>query len=369
MPVKRFLITTAAVMLASTAAFASPVAAEAPHNPETPAKTGEQTDKTASDLPGKAEIEALLTAFDVPGLAIATLTGCSVDGGAGYGLANLETGAPVTAETAFEAASLSKPVFAYLVMQLVDEGVIDLDQPIAGAFPYPRIRDQEAYGKITPRMVLVHRTGLPNWVGDSDDLDRDDPLAFKTPPGSAYAYSGEAFEMLRAFVEQETGKSLDALFKEHLGAVMPNSTFAPPLPDGAAPSRAYRSARDPESGRGLTNLQDRGGAAGGLVTTANDYARFVSRVCSGAGLSPASHAAMLEAQSPAPADEYPAPTSWALGWGVMSLGPETIVFHGGNNDEYRSLAGFLPETGEGFVFLANGRNGGDMINAIIEDLQ
>lgn len=357
------------MMLTAATAFAGAAAAGAPHGPAKAAETRPQADETASALPARTDIEALLTAFDVPGLAIATLTECSVDGGVGYGVANLETGAPVTAETAFEAASLSKPVFAYLVMQLVDEGVIDLDQPIAGAFPYPRIRDQEAYGKITPRMVLIHRTGLPNWVGDSDDLDRDDPLAFKTPPGSAYAYSGEAFEMLRAFVEQETGKSLDALFKEHLGAVMPNSTFAPPLPDGAAPSRAYRSARDPESGRGLTNLQDRGGAAGGLVTTVNDYARFVSRVCSGAGLSPASHAAMLKAQSPAPADEYPAPTSWALGWGVMSLGPETIVFHGGNNDEYRSLAGFLPETGEGFIFLANGRNGGDMIDALIEELQ
>jgi CubicO group peptidase (beta-lactamase class C family) len=255
-------------------------------------------------------------------------------------------------------------------MQLVDEGVIDLDEPMAASFPYPRIPDKQAYGRITPRMVLSHRTGLPNWVGDTDDLDRTDPIAFDAPPGTVYSYSGEAFELLRAYVEKVTGKSLDELFKERLGESMRRSTFALPLPEGVEPSRGYRSARDPDSGRGMTTLRERGGAAGGLVTTAGDYARFVGLICRGEGLSPATHRAMLEPQSPVPADgRAPGLTSWALGWGVMSLGPETIVYHDGNNGEYRSLVGFLPESGEGYVFLANGSNGGDLILALIEQLQ
>jgi CubicO group peptidase (beta-lactamase class C family) len=196
-------------------------------------------------LPTRTEIEKLLLAFDVPGLAIATLSNCRLEGVTGYGVADLETRAPIRAETAFEAASLSKPVFAYLVLQLVDEGMIGLDEPIASSFPYPRIADGEAYGRITPRMVLAHRTGLPNWVGDSDDPDRTDPIAFKARPGSVYAYSGEAYELLRAYVERVSGASLNQLFQDRLGAWMPHSSFTPPLPEGAEASRGYRSAKDP----------------------------------------------------------------------------------------------------------------------------
>lgn len=119
----------------------------------------------------------------------------------------------------------------------------------------------------------------------------------------------------------------------------------------------------------MTNLRSEAGAAGGLVATAADYATFASKVCKGEGLSPKAHKAMLTPRSAVPAGEFPAPTSWALGWGVMDYGSEQIIFHGGNNGEYRAMVGFEPITGEGFVFLTNGRNGSDMIDAIIEQLQ
>ena len=320
-----------------------------------------------SHLPERGTLEALLRDFDVPGLAATTLSGCEPGEVVTLGSADLGTGAPVTAATAFEAASLTKPLFAYLVMQLVDEGVIDLDAPIASSLDYPRVADRGAYARLTPRMILAHRTGMPNWVGDTDDPERTDAIAFATAPGTAYSYSGEAYELLRAHVERQSGASLSRLFEERLGATMAMSTLGEPLPDRAEPSRGYRSAGDPGSGRDLAI--GTAGAAGGLVTTVGDYAAFLARVCRGEGLSAGAFAEMLRPQSPVPPGNYPGPASWSLGWAVVTLGEETIVMHDGNNDEYRSFAAFLPGSGEGYVMLANGANGDELIAAVMERVQ
>ena len=308
-------------------------------------------------------LDAARASFDVPGIAVAFVDGCRPVGTVEAGLADIAAEAPVTPETAFEAASLSKPVFAHLVLQLADEGVIDLDRPIAEIMPYARITDAEGYARITPRMVLTHRTGLPNWAEDGGSFRSTSPIAFDAPPGTAFTYSGEGFELLRTLVERETGQSLAALFDARFAALMPQSSFEG-LPEGAAPSRGYVSARDPGEGRALRY----GGAAGGLVTTASDYAAFLGHVCRGEGLSEAMQADMLRPQSPVPPGLWPGPTSWGLGWAVVQMGPETIVAHDGNNGEYRALAGFLPDTGEGFVFLTNGRGGGDLIEFLVEQM-
>ena len=325
--------------------------------------------RTADILPPDAAFEDLLGAFDVPGMALATLTGCEPDGVRTFGTADLGTGAPVTEDTAFEAASLTKPLFAYIVLQLADEGVIDLDAPLA-PFAAPRVADQDAYAKMTPRMILTHRTGMPNWAGDSHDEDRDDPIELLSAPGEAYTYSGEAFEMLLAYVTERTGQRFEALLAERLGAIMPNSSVTGALRGDAVPSRGYVRASDPGSGRDLYQTPHETGAAWGLLTTAGDYAAFVGHVCRGEGLSPEAFADMLRPQAPIPPSEgLPGEAAYGLGWIMLQMGPDTIAMHGGNNDEYRNLAAFLPKTGEGYVMLTNGRNGGDMIEAIMEEAQ
>ncbi|MEM9798341.1 MAG: serine hydrolase domain-containing protein [Pseudomonadota bacterium] len=320
-----------------------------------PGRALAQTNARATDPgpPDAATLSALLTQFDVPGMAVTTLEGCAVGKTLAVGKAIRDPATPVVPETAFEAASLAKPVFAYLVLQLVDAGRIDLDRPLAQTLSYPRITDQAAYGRITPRIVLTHRTGLPNWAPD-----RAGPLDFDAPPGHAYTYSGEGFELLRAHVEAVTGQSLDALFRDRLGAAMPHSAFAAPLPDGARPSRGHGAGQ-------IRDLSFRGGAAGGLITTAPDYAAFLSLMCRGEGLSDAMLTAMLDPQSPAPQDGFPAPVSWGLGWAIMAQGDDTVVTHGGNNGEYRSLAGYMPATGDGLVVLTNGTNGAALIQALM----
>ena len=321
----------------------------------------------APPLPTTEELTQLLGAFDVPGLAMATLTGCEVDDEVLVaGSASLGPDVPVTPETAFEAASLSKPVFAWLVVALADEGVVDLDRPLVETFDYARLPDKAAYAQLTPRMILTHRTGLPNWVDERTDFfERTAPVPFGTLPGAAYSYSGEAFQLLQAYVEDATGQTLQDLFRERLGGVMPRSTFARPLPDGVAPSRGYGAASDPATGRDMDNVGDRGAAAYSLATTAGDYAAFLSHVCRGEDLSPEAHAEMLRPQSPVPEGEAPYPTSYGLGWTVSDLGAETFVGHGGNNGAYKAFAGFVRESGDGLVVLTNGARGQDLIDVIL----
>ena len=358
----RILATTALCALGlPLAACVSAREAPAPRAADAPRRT-------ADGLPPPAAFEELLAAFDVPGMAMATLTGCEPDGVVPVGTADLGTGAPVTADTAFEAASLTKPLFAYLVLQLADEGVIDLDAPLA-PFPAPRVTNQDAYAQVTTRMILTHRTGMPNWTGDSQDEARTDPISFESAPGTAYSYSGEAFELLLAYVSAATGKSFEALFEARLGKLMPNSTVDGVLRGEAIPSRGYVAASDEASGRDLYLTPHETGAAWGLVTTAGDYAAFLGHVCEGGGLSDAMRADMLRPQAPMPSGSMPGPASYGLGWVILQLGPETIAMHTGNNDEYRSLAAFLPATGEGYVIFTNGRNGEDMISAIMEQAQ
>ena len=304
---------------------------------------------------------------------MALLEGCTVREVVPAGTADLSTGAPVTERTAFEAASLTKPVFSYLVMTLVDEGVIDLDAPLAETFSYDRIPDAEGYAALTPRMILTHRTGLPNWVDEGTVFeDRTEAIPFGTRPGEAFSYSGEAFQLLQAFVEDRTGTTFEALFAGRLGAVMPDSAVARPLPEGVEPAKGYPAAPEAGNGRGLDELGDNARAAYSLVTTAGDYAAFLSHVCADEGLSPDLHAEMLRPQSPAPMEvlrvgdgPVPPPASWGLGWMILDLGPVSLAGHGGSNDEFTAFAGFMPETGDGLVILTNGRNGERMINAIL----
>ena len=115
---------------------------------------------------------------------------------------------PLDTATIFEAASLSKPVFAYLVLRLADRGEFDLDRPLLEMLEYPRVAHDERSKRITARMVLSHGTGLPNWGGERLTLQFD--------PGTAYGYSGEGFVFLQKAIERVTGRSLEALARREV---------------------------------------------------------------------------------------------------------------------------------------------------------
>ena len=149
------------------------------------------------------ELPRLMEAAEVPGLSIALVADGEVVWTKAFGLRSTGSGAAVDNDTIFEAASLSKPVTAYVALLLAERGRLDLDRPLAEYLPYPRLAHDDRYLLITPRMVLTHSSGLPNWGGS--------PLEILFDPGTSFRYSGEGYVCLQKTLEKITGKSLQTL--------------------------------------------------------------------------------------------------------------------------------------------------------------
>lgn len=307
----------------------------------------------------------LLELHKVSGMSYAKLVGCQVveTGEAGYAI--VEGRLKTDEHTVFEAASLSKPVFAWLVMSLVEAGIITLDEPFSTAgFEYARIPDKRRYAQLTPRLVLMHRTGLPNWAGKPREHDRGDMITFEQDPGTTHAYSGEAYLLLQKFIEHKTGQSLQTLFEERLGHLMPDSTFERPLPANVTRSRGYFLADNNKSDE-VAPFR-RANAAYSLSTTASDYAQFLSIVCRGEGLAAETSEEMLRIQTTGMVDGNTT-KQWRLGWEALTIKQRETVFHSGDNGNYIAIALYYPDNGEGYVVMTNSESGFAFINEFLRE--
>ncbi len=132
---------------------------------------------------------------------------------------------PIDTNTAFEAASISKPVFAYVVFSLARDGVLDLDASLQTLVPeVPEVAYDPRFGTLTPPVLLTHRGGLPNWRSRINFAARSyselfapgDTLRFVVDPGTEYRYSGEGYVLLQRIVEERTGKGLDELARDRV---------------------------------------------------------------------------------------------------------------------------------------------------------
>ena len=171
-----------------------------------------------------AEIDATVTrlmrAAEVTGVGLAIFDRGKVVYLKAYGVRDKEKNLPLTENSVMTAASISKVAFAYMVMQLVDEKLLDLDKPIYQYLPkplpeYPMYRDlaeDPRYKRITARMLLSHTSGFPNWRW----LNEDGRLNINFEPGSKFAYSGEGIDLLQLVVETITKQPLEALMRTHV---------------------------------------------------------------------------------------------------------------------------------------------------------
>ena len=290
----------------------------------------------------------------IPGVSIAVVEDGAVAWTGVYGLADVEDAVPVEPTTVFEAASLSKPVTAYVVLRLAERGLIDLDAPLWDVLPYDRLAHDPRARAITPRLVLTHRAGLPNWGGTPLDLVAD--------PDTRWGYSGEGFVYLQRAVEAVTGQTLADLARrevfEPLG--MAHTEFV--WRDGWTAATGYDligTAR-PLRQSGEAN------AAASLVTTAGDYARFLAAVLRGDGLAAETLQDALARQTDVPAAAFDgdagdadaaARLGWGLGWGVQASGGRRAIWHWGDNGAFRAFVVGDPDRRDGVVYLTNSENG------------
>ncbi|MCP3974538.1 MAG: beta-lactamase family protein [bacterium] len=186
---------------------------------EPPLRHTEPLEAVVADLEEYIPIQ--LDSSRVPGLAIALVRDGQVAWAEGFGVANRITGTPVTPDTAFEAASISKVVTAYTALRLVDQGRLTLDEPLSDSLVTPWLGDSDYAREITLRHVASHSAGLK----DNDLGPIDKTIAFD--PGSQFAYSGVGFLYMQQAIEQVSNSSLEeaaqTLVFESLG--MQSSSF------------------------------------------------------------------------------------------------------------------------------------------------
>lgn len=222
-------------------------------------------------------VTRLMAAAEVPGVGIALFNQGKVVYLRTYGFRDTEEQLPLTPDSVMTAASLTKAVFATLVLQLAQDGVLDLDQPVYTYLPkalplYPSFRDlanDARYKQLTLRMLLSHTSGFPNWRSYSDD----GRLTINFEPGSRYAYSGEGFLLAQLVVETVTQKPLNSILKERLfrRAGMGRSSMV----WEARFEKDFANGYD-EWGRSLgPQRRTTADAAGSLQTTLRDYASFL----------------------------------------------------------------------------------------------
>ncbi len=188
-----------------------------------------------------------------------------------HGITNSISQEEVQLQTKFEAASLTKPVFAYLILLLRDHGLIDLDVPVADYLPDYEISLDPRYKQITPRIVLSHSSGFENWSKK--------PVTIHFDPGSQFQYSGEAYFYLQKAVERITGVGLEELIQEYIfkPLQMNHSAMVRTEVVNEQLSFTFDKEGQREPKRNLTNSSGNTdpNAAYSLYTTIEDYTRFL----------------------------------------------------------------------------------------------
>jgi CubicO group peptidase (beta-lactamase class C family) len=300
-----------------------------------------------------------MAAQKIPGMSVSVVTGGELRWSAGYGQADIENEVPATPETVYRLASVSKPITAVAVLQLVEQGKIDLDAPVqryVPAFPPKQ-------WPVTTRQLLGHLGGIRHYADgefestrryatltEALDIFRNDPLVQE--PGTKYLYSTYGYTLVGAVVEAASGTTFADYVRQNV--------FEPAGMSGARvddvreiiPRRAHGYEKGPagelrNSGLADTSYKVPGG---GLCGTAPDLARFAIALWKGTLVRPETRRLMFTSLKTRDGKA----TGYGLGWalGTDPLGRDE-VFHRGDQQRVTSLLYTQPERGLAIVLFAN----------------
>lgn len=259
---------------------------ESPHLPTPPLQGG------SPDLLSSIHLEWIERAMvdaHVPGLALALATRAGIIYSRGFGVTSMEEGMPVTPSTLFRVASVTKPMTGTMIMRLVDRGLIDIDRPVTDYLPWFKVSDADATERMTPRMLLVHTSGIPH---DHKPFGPRGPEALEARvrneipaypllarPGQKWAYSNAGTHIVAHIAEVVAGKYYADLMQElifdPLG--MTRTTFDPTV--AMTYPLAQSHVRDDD---GLIRVEHRqpinsaNNASGQAYSTVEDVARFAT---------------------------------------------------------------------------------------------
>jgi CubicO group peptidase (beta-lactamase class C family) len=309
-----------------------------------------------------AFIKHQMDSLSMPGLSIAFLKDDQLVYHKALGVKNNETLEKVSDSTIFDAASISKTVFSFFTLKMIDEGLLDLDTPLYRYMEYPDIEYDERYKLITARMVLSHRSGFPNWryLDAQGNYNPKRKLTIQFEPGTKFQYSGEGFEYLAEVIaslkgveKNELQDLIENVIFEPLG--MKNSSFV--WDDYLEAHRVDGHFKGKLNKGYASNAKDPGfKASASLQTTSKEFSSFLMALMSTKIVSKKNLEEMLKTQSIKQATNKSKEQKYGLGIAIETTDNGTHYSHGGDNLSHTSLFVINQEKKVGYVFFTNSEN-------------
>lgn len=320
---------------------------------------------TASPTEWETLVPSLMSKARIPGLSIAVIRDGKIVWTGAFGVKSAATSVPCDEGTIFEAASLTKPLFAYLALLYVADGKLDLDTPLINYLPEQVIVDsvlkhpldkpgfrRDWFERITARHVLSHSSGMPH----GDPIDPHYPLFFE--PGSEYRYSAEGYYFLQLILENMEGMALEEIAQRRvldpLGMTHSCLVWRDEYEQTAA--NGHNIFGLPQNHRRWSRAH----AGASMYTTATDYARFVCAVMNKIQLNAEQTADMLTSQI-----EIDDHISWSLGFGLQSDANGRAFWQWGDYGIYRNFIIAYEEPQSGIVWLTNSYHGLSIVDDLV----
>jgi CubicO group peptidase (beta-lactamase class C family) len=292
----------------------------------------------------KIETEKWLKQKNIPALGIGYIKNGKIEQISVFG--ELEKGKPAPKNTIWNIASMTKPITAIVTLKLVTAGKWNLDEPIYKYFTDADIANDPRRKLLTTRQILSHQTGFPNW--------RKGKLAFEFTPGTKFQYSGEGLEYLRKALENKFKKTLDQLaFELIFRPLQMNDTKF--FWNKNIDENRFAKWHNEEGILYETIKNKTANAADDVLTTVEDYCKFMQYVLNGANLSKKVYAEMIGNQVRVNKLKH-----FGLGWWIdenINAEKDFSIVHGGDDIGLHTICFLLPKSKDGLLIFTNCDNG------------
>lgn len=335
-----------------------------------------------AEITGQLEtfIDKYMQAFQIPGAAVGIVQDGKLVYAQGFGIANPETGAPVTPDTRMMIGSTGKSLTTMLMATLVDDKLMKWDTPVVQLFPSFKVKDPDLTQKITMRNLVCACTGVPRrdmeWLFNFHTLTPTDTIAslatfdFYTKFGEAFQYSnqmvatagyiaGQVAENNNGDLAGDYAKALQERVLGPIGMISTTLSFDEVMRDGnyATPHTQMLDATYQPMSLDLERSLEAVGPAGAHWSTLNDMARYmITQLADGAA---PDNSRVVSAQNlnvtRQPQIAINANTSYGLGWMVTRYKGQPVITHAGNTLGFTSEFTFLPKANLGVIVLTNAR--------------
>ncbi|GMN08360.1 hypothetical protein MTsPCn5_37490 [Croceitalea sp. MTPC5] len=292
-------------------------------------------------------VKAYMEFYKIPGVSLAVIKDKKVVHYQTYGVQNIVTGEKIMEKTLFEGASMTKPIFSFVVNRLVERGLIDLQRPLHEYLKFDELEMKHPeYKSMTAWHVLTHKSGMPNWG-----------RYMVRKPGTSYGYSGEAFEYLKRVLEKVTNKDIETLLTEEL--ITPQKIGRMDFSDSPELRKVF-SRGHMDGTPSIRMIPKKAQMAFSLHTEALAYTDFMFTLLERKGLEPETYEQMMTIHSPFPDNrrETNHPEE-GMGLGIALSKSEfgRLFYHSGNSGDFKCLFRMYEDLGMGFVVFTNSNTG------------